>query len=202
MTQNTASKLKRGFVNFLGGIGYVFLILEGLLLVLAYFASVQSLSFLHFAEESTQAPAPPVIMVPDNDGSLAFVIFGAIVTVTMIVIAIFAFIKIPSMIVNTSRRVVHKTAELGTPAALRVQHKKDTKKNRKRITPKLVIILKVVCIAVAAGLVFGSQFLPIQELEFSLMLMSALWLLGISAGFFILQYVSAKLLRVEQRLLW
>jgi hypothetical protein len=202
MVIKSANKLKLGLANFFGGLGYIFLILEWLVLVLTYFYWVQSWGIVKDMRKDTPPPAPISDPVSINDGSLLYVILGAIITVFMIVLALYAFIKLPSMIVKTSRRVVHKTAEFTAPAALHIQHKKATKKNRIKITPKLVIILKAIFILIAAGLIFGAQFLSVQELEFSLVVMMGVWLLGMSAAAFVIQYIVVRVFRIDMQRIW
>lgn len=202
MAINTTDKLKLGLANFFGGIGYVFLILEWLVLVLTYFYWVQSWNIVKDMGKDTPPPAPVVDPVSTNDGSLLYVIIGAIITVFMIVLALYAFIKLPSMIVKTSRQVVHKTAAFTAPAALHIQRKKVTKKNRVKIAPKLVIILKVVFILLAIGFVYCAQFLSVQKLEFSLVVATGVWLLGISVVAFILQYIFVRVFHVDLQRIW
>ena len=202
MATKSTNKLTLGLANFFGGIGYIFLILEWLVLVLTYFYWVQSWGIIKDIGKDTPPPAPLPDPVSTNDGSLLYVILGVIITVFMIVLALYAFIKLPSMIVKTSRRVVHKTAEFTAPAALHIQHKKVTKKNRIKIAPKLVIILKAIFILIAAGLVFSAQFLSVQKLDFSLVVMMGLWLLGISVIAFVIQYVLVKVFRIDMQRVW
>lgn len=202
MTAKTAARFKTGLANFFGGIGYMFLILEWMLVALAYFYWIQSLSFVQDFKNHNPVPIAPVVDAPSNDGSLIYLIIGGVITAFMIGLAIYAFIKLPSMVIKATKRVVHTSAEFTTPTALHVQHKKDTKKNRKMMTPRLVFIFKGVFIILAAVLMLLSQLLPVQKLEFSLMLISGLWLLGFSAVCFMLQYVLARLFRVDARQLW
>lgn len=180
----------------------MFLVLEWMLVVLVYFYWIQSLSFVQDFKNHDPVPVAPVVNVPHNDGSLIYLIIGGLITAFMIGLAIYAFIKLPSMVVKATKRVVHSSAEFTTPTALHVQHKKDTKKNRKIMTPRLVLIFKGVFILLAALLMLLSQLLPVQKLEFSLMLISGLWLLGFSVLCFMLQYVLARLLRVDIQRLW
>lgn len=202
MVAKTAIRFKTGLANFFGGIGYMFLVLEWMLVVLVYFYWIQSLSFVQDFKNHDPVPVAPVVNVPHNDGSLIYLIIGGLITAFMIGLAIYAFIKLPSMVVKATKRVVHSSAEFTTPTALHVQHKKDTKKNRKIMTPRLVLIFKGVFILLAALLMLLSQLLPVQKLEFSLMLISGLWLLGFSVLCFMLQYVLARLLRVDIQRLW
>lgn len=202
MTAQTAAGFKTGLANFFGGIGYMFLILEWMLVALAYFYWIQSLSFVQDFKNHNPVPVAPVVDSPSNDGSLIYLIIGGLITAFMLGLAIYAFIKLPSMVIKATKRVVHTSAEFTTPTALHVQHKKDTKKNRKMMTPRLVLIFKGVFIILAAVLMLLSQLLPVQKLEFSLMLISGLWLLGFSVLCFMLQYVLARLFRVDARRLW
>lgn len=197
-----AGTFKRGLANFFGGVAYIVLILQWLLVVLAYFYWIQTLPFFPQQGSEPTPSTPPPITPPQEDGFGAPIILGAVITVAMIVLSIYAFIKLPSMVVKSSKKIVHSTAEWTAPAALHAQHKKDTKKNRKKITPKIVIILKIIVTAIAFGLICCSQFLPEQKLAFNVIFTSGAWLAGLTVAFFGLQYLVAKLLRIEANQLW
>jgi len=120
----------------------------------------------------------------------------------MALITMYIIVKIPSTIVKTTKKALHNTAENVTPLVLRIQHKKDTKKNHINLTPRLVLILKIILIIAPLILSFTSKFVDKQMFDFYIAMLISLWLACASIVFFAFQYILAVILSTKRQDLW
>jgi len=125
-----------------------------------------------------------------------------VVTIIMVALTIYILIKIPSTIVRTSKNIVHKTAEDATPLILRIQHKKDNKSNHLKLTPRLVLFMKIIILIAPVVLSFTSQFIDKQVIDFYIAMYASLWLACVSVIFFVFQYILASLFAIKRQDLW
>lgn len=145
--------------------------------ILLYFSLIKSfaLSTIPNASIGSQV-VQPVILDPDtvtaasSGPDMFFIIIAAAITVLILAVTIYAIVKMPSTISKVSKNVVRGTAENVTPILLQIQHKKDTKKNHIKLTPLLVLIIKLLLIIIPIGLTFVSLFIPEQLVDFNISL--------------------------------
>jgi len=187
------SRLKTGIVNSFGAMGYIFVVFQWMFSVMIYFQFIKLL----LPSSSESVDTDKIVVVSNSEPSLLMIMFAAAVVVVSVILTVYYFVKLPSMMVGAGKKAVNKTAKSATPFVLKVQHKKDTKKNRKQLTPKLIIILKLMIIIIPVIFVFISQLYAIDILSYDMRVSVGLWLLDFSLAMFFLQYVFARLLSVK-----
>lgn len=201
MDKINKTDFKVKIANLFGAFGYLFCSLQWLWAVLLYFSLINSLFLVLKSNNATEiVDKTPAIASPSSDISL--IIFSAIIIVVMLALTIYVIIKMPSVIVKTSKKVVNETAENITPIILKVQHKKDTKKRHLKLSSRLVLIIKIVLLAAPLLLSLLSQFLDNQMVDYSVAVFISLWLAGFVLISFCIQYLLAKLLNISQKELW
>lgn len=196
----TKINLKKNVANLLGAFGYLFCSLLWLWAILLYFSLIKA--FALFISPSVENNVAKSSAVVDSGPNTLPIIVVAVITIIMAVLTIYIFIKIPSIIAKTSKKIVHKTAENITPTVLRIQNRKDTKKNHIKLTSHLILIIKIVLIITPIILSFLSRFMEKQIFDFYIVMYVSVWLAGISMIFFVIQYFLARLLLVKRQDLW
>lgn len=166
-----------------------------------YFSLFESLSLFFNANVDNPIIKSPTAIVNTSSNILLTIIAVAIVVI-MAALTIYIFIKLPSMLIKTSKRAVNETAKNITPIILRIQHKKDTPKNHKKLSSRLVIVIKLILIIAPVIFSFTSQLLDKQIIDFYIAMYVILWLAGVSLTLFVFQYVIAKLLLIKRQDLW
>lgn len=184
----------------LGGAGYFFISLQWFWVILLYSSLITGLA-------KTMSPEPTSHVVESTpvvnlSSSIPMIIITVVITFIMAALTMYILIKIPSTLMKASKKVVHSAAENATPLVLQAQNKKDTKRNYLKLTPLLVVIMKIILVITPVILTFSSQFLEKQTLNFYLAMYVSLWLFGFSTIFFVLQYILASFLSVKKQELW
>ena len=141
--------------------------------------------------------APNVATETSPSVDIFVIVISIMIVVVMLALTVYLLFKIPSTIVKTSKKIVFETAEKTAPLILHVQHKKETKKNRLKLTPRLVLIFKVILMLVPLILIFLSKSIENEFISFDLVLIVGVWLAIVCAINFILQYVCGRLLKVK-----
>lgn len=187
------TSLKRGIVSFLGALGYISVCLQWLFVALLYF---QTLYAAFPMPQPVPESAPPTPSLTVEAPSPLVLVFGAVVTVIMIGISLYAIIKVPQAIAKTGRRVVEASAEKTAPLLLKASHRPNTKRNRRHLTPRLVVLLKLFSIIIPFVLTWVAQYLITLPLEADLVMVVAYWLAAWSIGYFMLQYGALRLFKL------
>jgi len=164
-----------------------------------YFTAIQSMTLFMVKVPSQSAPQPSVTALSPGPFEVAFFIA---ITVFVIIISIYALIKTPISIVKTSNKMVQKTSRTLAPTVVKMQHKKDTKQNRRRIAARIVIGVKIAAIVAPVLFALASGLLNEQPLDYTVALIVASVLAGVSVILFSLQYGLAYLLRIDIKQLW
>lgn len=187
--------------NFFGAVGYASCFIQWLWVVILY--SNLLMSFVSIiAPNQDNEVVKTTSAVANASPSVAVMFMGVVVTIAMIIFTIYILVKIPSTIVKASKKVVHGAAENAVPLVLKIQNKPDTEKRRKKLAPKLILIIKVILIILPVILSFLSKFIDNQTLEFNIAMYVSAGLVIISALFFVFQYSLAGLLSVKKQELW
>lgn len=196
MNIKTKDGIKKGVTNFFGAIGYLFCFLQWLWAILLYFSVIQSVSLFFTPKASHQA-----LQAPATSGtpSIFLIIFGIIVVIAVLAFTIYIFVKLPSTISKTGKKIVHKTADTVAPMVIKVQKKPDTKKFRIQLTAKLVLIIKIALIAIPLILAYTSRFIDKQVFDYRIAFWAELILAAVSFVFFAFQYLLAWLMHVKKQ---
>ena len=163
MNKKTKNNLKKKVTNFLGAVGYFFCSLQWLWVILLYSSLITGLAKIMNTETATQ-PAQPSANL-DLTASVPMIIIAAVITFVMVVLTLYILIKIPSTLIKSSKKVVQIAAEGAVPLILQAQKKKVTKRSRVKLTPFLIVIMKLILIFIPVVLVFVSQFIEKQMFE-------------------------------------
>jgi len=189
--------LKKILVNFFGALGYLSITLQWILVFIVNFSFIESLALLMGSSTDKQYQVVEPSAAVNSEPNLTLIIFGVIVTVAMVLLSVYLFVKMPSMIAKAGKKAVHGVAQHTVPLILKAQHKKDTKKNSRFLTPHLVAVIKAVLIITPAVLIYMSQSLGDKILSFDIAMYASLWLAGVSLVLFVFQYVLAKILVIK-----
>jgi hypothetical protein len=196
----TKTNFQKNIVNFFGAFGYFFCSLQWLWVIMLNFSLIKALILLISPNVDNQAAKPLVIF--DLGPSPLSMIVAATITIIMVALTIYILIKMPSTIVKTSKKVVHETADNVTPLVLKIQHKKDTRRNYIKLTPRIILVIKTILIIAPVILTFTSQSMENQMIDSSVAVYVSFGLACFSAMSFMLQYILAKLLLIKRQDIW
>ncbi|MDK2899339.1 MAG: hypothetical protein PWQ10_526 [Patescibacteria group bacterium] len=196
---NTEEKTssKNNIANLFGTFGYFFCLLQWLWVILLYSSFVEFLiSFIESNNVNTQVSKPVFVIAPnpviESGFDMISTLIAIIIIVFMVGLSLYFLVKMPSIILNSSKKVVHEVAESTAPIVLRVQHKKETKKSKIKLTSQLIIIIKLVLVISPLIIAFMSQFIEKQVIEFYISMYVGLFLALFSAVSFVIQYMVNK----------
>lgn len=195
MKQKAKGKIKLKVANSFGALGYLLCLLQWFWATVLYLSVIQTVATI-----TTPDTHPQVVQYPTPEvtlpGPVLWITVG-IITVTMIAVTIYAFIKAPAGAVKVSSNAVHRTAANVAPAAIKAQHKKDTKTLRMKITPQLVLIFKLLLIIIPVGLTFASLFLKEQQVSYVIAIAIGAGLALLTTVSFTIQYILSRLFRLK-----
>lgn len=199
---NITSKynIKRKFANFFGASGYFLNSIQWLWALLLYSSLITGLAQTMVNEPSTQPTNPSGVI--DINSSIPLMIIATIVTIVMSVLTIYIMIKIPSTLIKSSKKVAQRAAEEATPIVLKLQNKKNTKKNQIKINPIVIVVIKILIVVAPIVLVFTSQFIEKQIFDFYISIYIGGLLACFSLLLFVFQYLVASILSVRTKDLW
>lgn len=201
MNAEAKPNFKKHIANFFGAIGYLVCSLQWLWMIMLYFSLIKALMLLisPSADSPVVKPSPATV---DLSSNTPLMIVAAIIVIIMVVLTIYIIVKMPSIIAKTGKKIVHTTANSATPIVLHIQHKKDTTRNHKKLTLRLILAIKIILITVPIILAFTSQFIEKQMIDFSIAIYVSLFLACSSIISFAIQYFLARLLSVSRQDLW
>lgn len=201
MKQPAHLAIKRGFVNFFGGFGYFTIALQLLVVALAYFGWLKGFMDATMPipqqppEEAPVAPLPSTVAEP----SFLSITFTVVVLLFCIAIVVYGILKTPQVISRTGSKVVKKTAASTAPLALHAQKKQDTPRNRKKISAKLIVGIKLIFTVLPLIAVAISQFFSASDFSYDALIWSSAVLFCVSILSFGVQYLAAFLFKVPSR---
>ena len=148
------------------------------------------------------ADVKPIEIVPavitQSVNPLTFVV-GSIILITVIAITIFVIVKMPSTIAKTGQKIVRKSTESVIPIILNIQNKKESKRNKIKLSFGLILIFKTLLIIIPVILTYTSQFIKDSTFDFYIAMYVSIFLLIISIVSFGIQYLLARLFSVNRQ---
>jgi hypothetical protein len=190
--------VKRSLTNIFGALGYLACVTQWLWAFTLYTSVI--LPYVRSVTPKTVSPPIQHSIVTVNPSmAILFFLVGSVVTIIIIAISIWVFIKAPSTIVKTASKVVHETAETVAPAVLRIQHKPDTIANYKKVTSKIRRIIKLLFVVVPAIVAIASCLINKPLFDNVTIILSSLALASISIVLFGIQYILQVTLKVSKR---
>lgn len=190
---------KKFAVNLFGLLGYCVVSLQLLIVMMAYFKPIQTLLYSSIPEPQ---PASPVLLEQTSEPSALSIILGLLIVVAMVGLTIYVFLKTPMVIAKTSKKIVNKTTDTATPFILHVQKKKDTKKNRQKLSVNLIIGIKLVLVIAPLLAVSLSPLLVEAYLDTAVALVASVSLASLSLACFVIQYVLMFVLKLDRKYFW
>jgi hypothetical protein len=191
------TNFKKNFVNIFGAFGYFFSSMQWIWAVMLNFSLIKLLVLFISPNIDNTVTKPSSVV--DLGSSPLFMIIAGTITIAMIVLTVYVLVKMPSIVVKTSKKVVRETADNVAPIVLRAQHKKDTKKNLIKLTPRIILLLKILLIIIPFLLTFTVQSMENQMIDYLTAAYVSLWLACISGAFFAFQYTLAKLFVINRQ---
>lgn len=188
----------RRSANLFGALGYVMVAIEWVIAVALYAPLLQLIP-----RSEPLVPAAPVVVTPiDTAASVAGFIFVIVVTVAMAVLTLVVLVKMPATIARSSKKMVDKGSATMTTATLKLMHKKNTKKRRLVIQPRIVGFLKLLFLGIPLVIAYCVRFVPSPTLEPTLALFAVVVLANMAMVAFITQYSIAVVSNVRKAELW
>lgn len=197
MKIKTKYNLKRNTVSFFGAVGYFFTSIQWLWVVVLYSSLITALAKIMSRGTDKNVVKPTTGF--DFSINLPMLIIAIIITVVMVVLTVYILVKIPSTLIRTSKKVAYSAAENATPLVLQFQNKKDTKKNRIKLTPFLIVIMKIILTFTPVIFAFISQFTEKPTFDFYIAMYISILLACFSLLFFVFQYMAASLLSIKKQ---
>ena len=196
--------VKKAAVNFLGSLGYFFNVLQWMLVFVIYQTAIVAF-VTSVAPPAAEQPVPAPTVIDPNvslgapESNVFMTIFAGIIVLATIVLSIYVFIKAPSFVAKTNKKVVGRAADVSTTLTLKVQHQPDTPRRRKKISGLLVIIIKLVVVLLPFGLSLMAGTWSDGVLDAGVAMALGTGLAAASAVFFAGQYGLASLLKIKRQ---
>ena len=191
--------IKKGLVNSFGSMGYLCCALAWFWTGMLYLNAVRSaVLFVQPVADERIAYDIPSVAIP----SQLEVGIIVVVTIIMVLITLYALVKIPMSVAKSGGKIMQKTTDTLVPIAIKAQHKEDTKKNRMKIAPKLLILIKLFLVIVPIVLSMLSELFGKLPIDYSIAVIVSGGIGGLSVFFFSMQYLLAGALRVKSSGLW
>jgi len=157
------------------------------------------LSMLPAPQHVTTAPAATTPPFLSDAANVAGWIFVGAVTIIMVVFTVVALIKLPGAIVNSSKKAVQAGSNKVTTALIKATHKKDTKKRRRIIQPRMVRLIKLMLLAAPLLLAYVSRFVPDAMLDGDMALFVVALFAQFALAAFIIQYAIIFLAKLDEK---
>lgn len=172
--------------------------MQWLWLAVIYSNIILSAASYFLPKSDNSEPIKSAITAGSSQPGVFVMVFGALVTITMMVLAIYVIIKIPSTLAKTSKKVVHEAADNIAPIVLKFQKKPETKRRRIKLTFKLIVIMKSVLALLPLILTLFYHASDDQCLDYSIAIYISIWLAAISVVLFVIQYLLIYTLKVKK----
>lgn len=190
----TGSK-KLLLANSFGTLGYLSSILSWSWVTMLYLPA-----FLENEQvEKFLIPTPPQEILQQTstyEPSTATIIFSIIVTIVVIVSTIIILIKLPSTVAKAGRTVTTKVADSAVPLVTRKHELPPAKK--KRLTAQLIKVIKLFIVILPVLATACSIFIQLP-MPFEVVMFVSGILSGLALVWFILQYIAARLFKVDAK---
>ncbi|MCB9820144.1 hypothetical protein H6796_02505 [Candidatus Nomurabacteria bacterium] len=181
--------------NVFGVFGYFSVVIQwvwSVVLYAPYFTNSQAAD-LFIPEKSSQ----PITTVASTEPTPTIVIVSVItISAVMMLLVTLALVRLPKQFGKAMQKTTQSVAESVLPVVTR--HKKISKKKKLLISEKIIRFIKLL-LAILPTVIFLAP-LPIEtSLRFETAIFIAAVLAIISIIWFSLQYISAKLLRIDSK---
>jgi hypothetical protein len=183
------------FVNTLGALGYISTLTQWMwaLLIVAY--PLLTTGSMWSLPESSAVASQPTTFVPT--GPLA-VVFAALITLIVIVIAIYTIFLVPHSVGKAGAKVTRNVASAAIPII--THHKKISRTQSRKLSYRIILILKLISALLPAVLIV---ILPsVAPIDQSAAVGAGIFLSVATCGYFTIQYLLGYLLKVDKASIW
>ena len=193
MKQRLQALIVTGFAGF----GYLVVMTQWLLVLAVYLGLSSHYNWLDGVTIPSEVPsvAPPVAQ-PSSFGVFDAVIVVVVVAI-MVIVTLYALRQLPGSIVRTGRAVTKVPAEALAPLLLERSNKAHTKRQRLRLTARIVLLLKVFLVALPVAALLPVMLFEYQPLEPVVMWSTALCLAAIAAFSFVVEWGATRVFRLK-----
>lgn len=196
---------KKRITNFFGALGYFVCCILWLTTVVVYTGFIKDVLLPLVSQPTPISEMPPASPPPaaiDVVSNSPLMIIAIVITFAFTILALYIFIRIPKTLVKTTKQIVHETADAVAPVVMRMQHVQEPAHHPvklKKLTRVIVIIMKLLLIIIPLILILCSGLARQTALDAGLAAMIGIWLAGICAALFGIQYALAHLLSVKRQ---
>jgi len=199
------AKIKKGIklklVIFFGFFGYTFCVFQWFWALVLYSSLLKLLTNLtsssnNITDDNSIIPIAP--LAGTSEPNIFMIFLGVIVMGAAIALMVYSFMKIPSVISKTNKKIVNQTVEFAAPVVSKIQHRPDNEKFRLKITPTIVIAIKIFLTIIPIIFSLASGLLSEQFIDYKIAIFISLGLAIISFVFFTIQYFLAYILHVKK----
>ena len=118
---------------------------------------------------------------------------------TVLSLVVYCLCKIPVVMSKTGEKIIHKASKNAVPILLKIQHKEENERNKLKLTPRVILILKIIGVILPILLAALSYYLDEKIVNFDASIIVAGGLAGFSALFFALQYILTNIFGTKSR---
>lgn len=200
VTKDKKAPFQQRLTNLFGALGYLSCFISWFWASLFYLNMLLESDYL-----AKKEVIEPIITKPPTSTVIGptAIILGVIITILIISITIYIILKVPKTIAEKSKKIVHSTAVKTVPLVGRLSNKKMTKTRKLKLTPKIVLVLKLALLFIPILIVlstrlFGNDFM----LDNSTNLAISLFLTSSCLISFLIQYTLAFALKIKPINIW
>lgn len=186
---------KKGIMNFFGSLGYFSCAIQWVWVMALYYGLFSDYLIGISTVPDDQIIQPVIVTLPQNT---ATIILTTVLAIVAIAVSVFIIIKIPSTIAKTSHKIIETTAKNTAPLVLKIQHKKINKKNKLKLTPKIMLLVKSLIVIMPIILTLTSRFIEKQFISYDIAIIASLFLASISVVFIAIQYTLLKIFNISK----
>lgn len=195
MNSKSKNSIKKWVIRLFESLGFLSCAIQWIWSLALYFELFNNL----LVKLNTKADIPKTPIITNtltlNPGSTAIFL---IITILMIVISVAIIAKIPTAITETADKIIETSTKKTVPLVLKIQRKKLNKQNTLNLTPKLVIIFKLLLIVLPIFITLISKLLIKNELvSYHIAIVFSLILASISFVMFAIQFALSKIFNTK-----
>lgn len=185
-------------VNSLGGLFYVFALLQWLWASLPYLPDL--ISFAAKLQPSTAQPAPVIVQTTSTGPpSVLMVLLASVIVVGMLAITAYVLIKLPTTIGKTGEKLTKSASHYLVPIIS--HHAKLTPKKRLQLTARAILTVKF-ALCIAPAVIAALSFNVKSDVSYGIILIVAVFLTAVALLLLGTQLLLVKLLKVPLKDTW
>lgn len=192
---------RRKFVNAVGAFAYINVAIQWVMAVAIFIPLISESPLLNPEPAAPKTPVDPAAVGPSEPTIFTFIGVTLVLLIALSLTA-YALAKMPISLARTGRKVVQKSSMTLTTAVIKASGKRDSKKLRDAMTPKLVLLMKATILLLPIAIAFLSRYTPEPLMNEYLSLYLAVLLANWSFMLFVIQYGFAYTLGVKRTDIW